>query len=429
MAEIRSFKGILYESSRIGGDYSSVVAPPYDVIPGDMRDSLYEKSPHNVIRLILGKDFEGDDQGNNKYTRAGKFLDQWQKEGVLRRDAKDSFYIYLQEYEHNGKICSRVGFLGLIKIEDPGKDTILPHEHTLAKPKEDRLNLIKQVKGNLSPIFTLFDDKDGAVEGILRKGMSLSSPAIDIKQNGEVNRLWRLSDEGSIKSIVRAMKEKKIFIADGHHRYEVSRLYRDIMRSGEGYNGEADYVLMYFGGMEESNNLTVMATHRAIKVLPSGDKDAVERKLSEYFDMTECGDLSGLMDMLERSAAEQYYFGFFDGRKYLFMKPLDGKKLLELIKSNKSEEWKRLDVSVLHSAVLDGILAVKDREGNITYTRGPEEAEALVKDGSHMAAFFLNPTRVEQLKTVAEHGEMMPQKSTYFYPKLLSGLVINTFGG
>jgi len=423
MAEVRPFKGLLYDKQAITGDYASVMAPPYDVIPKNMRDELYEKNMYNVVKLILGRSLENDGPENNKYIRAKNFLNEWQKKGVLVRDDAESFYVYLQEYEYKGKKYRRTGFIGLIKIEDPDKDTVLPHEHTLAKPKEDRLNLIKQVRSNLSPIFTLFNDDTGEIGKILEECAAASDPVIDIETDGVCHKLWHLSDGASLKRIVSQMAGKKIFIADGHHRYEVARTYRDMRRQEEGDDGSADYIMMYFTDASEHDNLTVMATHRVIKAMPDVE---VEAKLGVYFDITECDDLSGLMERIE-GAGEDHVFGFYDGEKYLFMKPKDKSAILGLITEEMTDDWKQLDVSVLHSAVLNSILSVSGAEGNITYVRDPETAEVLVKDGSHMAAFFLNPTRVAQLTAVAEHGEMMPQKSTYFYPKLLTGLVINRF--
>ena len=427
MAEIKPFKGLLYNKNKIGGDYSSVVAPPYDVISENMRDELYGKHDYNVIRLILGKPLEGDDQKNNKYTRARELLDRWQREEVLVRDDSESFYIYLQEYDYKGKRHRRAGFMGLMKIGDPGSDPVLPHEYTHAKPKEDRMNLIKQVESNLSPIFTLYEDENGTLKEILEKAVSSSNPVIDTEVDGERCKLWRLSDEGSVKKIVSGMAGKKVFIADGHHRYEVARAYRDMRKRENGYNGSADHVMMYFTDLLERDSLTVMATHRVIKVMPAADEDEVAAKLGKYFDIAECDGLSALMERLEGSIAEGNTFGFFGGNRYFFMSPRDRSGLLKLVTEKKPAEWKELDVSVLHSAVFDGILSISNAEGNITYVKDPEDAESLVRDGSHTGAFFLNPTRVEQLKAVAELGEMMPQKSTYFYPKLLTGIVINRF--
>ena len=424
MAKVRPFKGLLYNKAKIGGDYSKVMAPPYDVISDNAREELCSKNDYNIIKLILGKDLESDGPEDNKYLRAKNFLNEWISEGVLVKDDADSFYIYLQEYSVKGKKHQRVGFLGLMQIE--GDDIVLPHEHTLAKPKADRMNLIKQVESNLSPIFTLYDDQSGDIKSGIEAVISNSEPVIDITVDGETHKLWRLSDPEAVEVITQGMSDKKVFIADGHHRYSVARSYRDARRQEPGYDGSADYILMYFGDMADTDNLTVFPTHRVIKTMPTSEEESKEA-LSEYFDITECDDLASLTESLESASLEEHVFGFFGGSKYLFLKPKDAASLRGLIAEDRTDHWKKLDVSVLHKAVFENILKVPNTEGNITYVKDMEEGEALVKDGSHAAAFFLQATKVSQMKAVAECGEMMPQKSTYFYPKLLTGLVINRF--
>jgi len=427
MGKMRPFKGLLYNAEKIGGDFSGVVAPPYDVIPDRMRDELYEKSPYNVIRLILGKTSDSDNDEDNRYTRAAKFFKEWQEEGVLSRNGNEAFYVYLQEYDFEGKSFSRIGFFGLLKIEDSEDEKVIPHEHTLAKPKEDRLNLIKQVKSNLSPIFTLFPDTDGSVTEVLKNKAKAEPPIIDIEREDGKHKLWRVADKESIEKISKSMENKSVYIADGHHRYAVSKTYRDMRRSEPNYDGSADYVMVYFTDMESGDNLAVMATHRAVKEMPlSGDKEVIS-KLADYFATDEFDTLSELTQRLYESREDSHIFGYYGGEKFISFKLKDENALQDLINDDRSLSWKQLDVSILHSGIFRKLLSVKDGEGNLTYVKKAEEAEELVRDKSHKAAFFLNPTKVSQLRAVTEHGEMMPQKSTYFYPKLLTGLVINKF--
>jgi uncharacterized protein (DUF1015 family) len=306
---------------------------------------------------------------------------------------------------------------------------VIPHEYTLAKPKEDRMNLIKQVKGNLSPIFVLFEDNGAVVTAVLRKKISSSKPVIDIEVDGERHKLWRISDQGSIEKISSCMKDKRVYIADGHHRYEVAMAYRNMQRESADYDGSADYILMYFTDMTgeaPGNNLTVFPTHRAVKEMPVKE-DEIEGKVSKYFDVEGFRSLEELLEGIEEATDKDHCFGYFGGKKHLTMRLKSEDILQELVEDEKSLEWKQLDVSILHSGILKKLLDLKEKEGNITYVKDPAEAEALVREGSHAAAFFLNPTRVKQIKDVADSGDMMPQKSTYFYPKLLSGLVINKF--
>jgi len=426
MAEVKPFKGILYNTKKVGDDSSSVYAPPYDVIPPSMRDELYEKNEYNVIRLILGKDHEGDNEKDNKYTRANEHLAEWMKEGVLVKDEGDAFYVYAQEYQAHGRKCRRIGFIGLMEIEDPEKKKIFPHEHTLAAPKEDRMNLMKQVKGNLSPIFTLYPDSGGAITEILEKTASSDTPLVDIQIGQEGHKLWRLRDKSAQEKISSLMEGKKIFIADGHHRYEVARKYRDMMRQQPGYDGSADHIMMYFTDMEVSDNLTIMGTHRVIKDMELAD-DEIARRLEEYFHITRYQNMEDLISHLDEKSGKSHAFGFFGGKGYLFIELKNESDIEKLILDEKSLEWKKLDVSILHAAIFKRLLDVKNEEGNVKYVRDPEEAVSLVRNSGYKGAFFLNPTRVEQLKAVAESGDMMPQKSTYFYPKLLSGLALNRF--
>ncbi len=427
MAEIKPFKGVLYNSAKMGGDYPSVCAPPYDVISPAMRDKLYDKNGYNIVRLILGRSYPSDNAGENRYIRAGRLLNEWMRQGVLIKDNSDAFYVYVQEYTSDDRKCRRTGFIGLMKIMDPDEKRIFPHERTHAGPKEDRMNLIKEVRANLSPVFGLYPDRDRGVTAILEDAVSSAAPAIDIREGRETHALWRLRDRDLSEKISRLMEDRKIFIADGHHRYEVARKYRDMMRKGAGYNGGADFVMMYFTDMTSPDDLTVMATHRVIKDTGTMDDDEVLRRLEEYFRVTERVDLRELMKSLKERSASGHVFGFFGKGKYFLMEMKNERDIEKLIVDERSAEWKRLGVSILHSAVLREMLGVKSEEGNVTYVKDPEEAVSLVRDGSHRCAFFLNPTRVDQLKAVAESGDMMPQKSTYFYPKLLSGLVMNKF--
>ncbi len=426
MAEVRPFRGIIYNAGKVGDDVAGVYAPPYDVIPQTMRDELYEGNDYNVIRLILGKDREGDNEQDNKYTRANRFLTEWMEEGVLVKDKDEAFYVYEQEYQVHGRKCRRIGFIGLMEIADAEKKKIFPHEHTLAAPREDRMNLMKEVKGNLSPIFTLYSDMGRTITEILEKTVVSVAPLVDIQIGMEGHKLWRLRDKSSLEKISSSMEGKRIFIADGHHRYEVARKYRDMMRQQPGYDGSADHIMMYFTDMEASGNLTIMGTHRVIKDMELADDEIVER-LKKYFYVTRHRDLADLISRLDKKSGESHAFGFFGGNGYLFIELKNESDIEKLIVEKKSLEWKKLDVSILHSAVFNGLLDIKNEEGKVKYVRDPEEAVSLVRNSGYKGVFFLNPTRVEQLKAVAERGDMMPQKSTYFYPKLLSGLVLNKF--
>jgi uncharacterized protein (DUF1015 family) len=428
MAEVKPFKGILYNRENIHGDYSSVCAPPYDVISASMQDDLYRRSEFNVIRLILGKKQTNDTPESNWYTRAGKTLNEWIDRSILAKDKDEAFYIYVQEYTFEGEKKRRLGFIGLMEIVDPATKKIFPHENTLAKPKEDRMEVIKKVKGNMSPVFGLFTDEGGKVTGILEEFISANPSVIDATVEGERNRLWRLSDKRSVEAVSSLMKDKSVYIADGHHRYEVARKYRDMMRKEPGYDGSADSVMMYFSDMGSANDLTIMPTHRVVKKTGLSEDDVVKKlRGSSLFNVTQTRNLSEMIKKMKELSLKSHSFGFFGGKKYFVIEPKDNNDISGMIDEKKSREWKSLDVSILHFVIFKKELDVKSEEGNITYVKTPEEAEKLVKDGTHEGAFFLNPTKVKEMKAVAEHGDMMPQKSTYFYPKLLTGLVMHKF--
>jgi uncharacterized protein (DUF1015 family) len=426
MAEIVPFKGVLYNSENINNDYAGVCAPPYDVISTEEQDQLYNKSEHNIIRLILGKSSAADNDDDNKYIRAEQDMSEWLSKDILSYDGEEAYYVYMQEYKVDGVDYRRVGFLGLMKIEQSEGDEVLPHERTLAKPKQDRMNLIKRVKSNLSPIFTLFSDTSGKISEILETTVSGSDPIIDIDLADGRHMLWRLVDINKIQTVSDIMSDKKVFIADGHHRYTVARNYRDIMKENADYDGNADYIMMYFADMTSDKNLTVMATHRVLKTMPDAAIEHVSDRLKGAFDLEICDSLEVLMSKLDNNM-DKHAFGFYGGDRYLFIKAEKGDNICKAIAGDKSDAWKELDASILHEYIYKQLLGIIPEEGGITYVKSPEDGVRLVSDGSHKGAFFMNPTRVDQLKAVAETGDMMPQKSTYFYPKLLTGLVIHKF--
>ena len=426
MAHIKPFKGIVYNPAVIG-ELKDVVAPPYDVISKSMQEHYYDSNPYNIIRLILGKETEKDTGTDNKYTRSRRCFDEWLKKHALEQDKKPSIYIYQQTYLHEGKKRTRIGFMANMRIEDPNKSRVLPHEYTLAKPKVDRLNLIKQVKANLSPIFALFYEKNCSVTNLLKNFAKKNIPLISIDFEGVTHRLWRISDNGTIDKIKKVMRDKKVFIADGHHRYEVARAYRNLMRKKKNYNKNVDHVMMYFTNLKEAGNVTILSTHRLLKDIGDVNEAVIRNSLEPYFDISEHAGV----DMLLKSLSEDRVrprFGIYMGHGQYILISLKKKVLVsKIIKSDKSSQWKRLSVTVLHNFIIGNLLSLKDSEDNVKYVREPEDAVQLVDSGEYKIAFFLNPTKAYQVKEVAEKGDMMPQKSTYFYPKLLTGLVVNKF--
>jgi uncharacterized protein (DUF1015 family) len=416
MPKIEPFRGMLYNAKKV--NIAKVVAPPYDIISPEMQNELYAADEHNIVRLILGKDEPGDSEANNKYIRAKKFFNKWIKEDALTQDEAPAIYVYEEEYSIAGRKKSQLGFIGLMKIEDSSRSSVRPHENTFAKPKQDRLNLIRQVRANLSCVFTLFDDKGGAVGDILGS-TAKKKPLFNFIYDDVRHKLWRLDDKKLIGRIQKAMAKKEIFIADGHHRYEVAVEYS--RESGCGY------VMMYFTPISEKG-LTILATHRLVRNIYMDPALFIE-KLKAYFSVTPQASLKGLLKKMAAAKKNEYLFGVYlrNGGSYLLKLKKPG-ALSSIIKENRAGAWKKLDVSVLHGVIFNNILALKDKardEDNIVYTRDPEFAVKEMKRGMFDAAFLLNPTRVGQVREIAAIGERMPHKSTYFYPKLVTGLVIN----
>lgn len=426
MAIIKPFNGIMYNPAKIR-DVKTVLAPPYDVISPKMQDDLYELNIYNIVRLILGKIDDKDHEKDNRYTRAKDFLNDWLKNEILVRDSEPCIYVYRQAYTAEGARKVRTGFISLLKIEDGYGKTVLPHEQTLAKPKTDRMNLMKAVNANLSPIFALFSEKSRSVSKILSKFAADNAPVISAEIEGVTHEVWRMSDKKLTGRIVEAMRDKKALIADGHHRYEVARLYRTMMRAEKNYNKNMDYVMVYFMNMEEDESVTIMPTHRMLKDIGGMSPAKFESAIKNVFDVKKAKDLREITRALgQDDSGKRFGVYFGEGVCYVITMKKDMSPA-GMIDADKSSDWKTLDVAVLHELLIKKLLSLKDGEDNIKYTRDEKEALKLVDSGDYKIAFLLRPTKAEEVRKIAENGETMPQKSTYFYPKLLSGLVINKF--
>ena len=430
MAKILPFKGILYNRQKIK-DLETVVAPPYDVISTRMRDELYKLNSHNVVKIILGKEYHKDSKNNNKYTRAADFLNRWLKRVVLEKDRKAAIYIYEQEYLHKRKVKKRIGFISLMKIEDPATTLVLPHEYTFSKPKEDRLNLIRQTKANTSPIFCIFQDGANRVTSELRQYSRTKDPIVDISFEGVGHKVWRVTDSKMIKMIRIEFDKKQVFIADGHHRYEVALAFRDEMkkRFGKSRSGKYNNVMVYFSSLTDES-LTILSTYRVIKNMGNMRWNVLERRLRPYFNIENVKSKTEMFEKLERTK-KRYAFGiYFKNHHFYLLKLKDESALDDIIKVNKSRHWKRLNITVLHFLIFDHILHIdrfSSSSDNIIYTRDDDYAVNLVDSSECEIAFFQLSAKVIQVRDIAKGGDRMPQKSTYFYPKLLTGLVINKF--
>ena len=430
MAKISPFKGVLYNKDKIA-HFETVVSPPYDVISSSMRDELYRRDQYNIVRIILGKELTSDNKSYNKYTRAANFIDEWLKIGVLKKDKKPAIYIYEEKYLHKGKPRSRVGFISLLRIEDPKTSLVLPHEYTFAKPKEDRLNLIRAVKANTEPIFCIFEDGRDVVANALKAYTKKQKPTINIPFEGVEHRVWVLTDSGIIKKVENALSKKQVFIADGHHRYEVSMAFRNEMRRKLGNKRAKKFenIMVYFSALAD-DNLTILSTYRVVKSIGNKKWDELERALKRYFDIEYVKTKEEMFGALDKESTGYAFGMFFKNGKFYVLKLKDESVLTVVIKEDKSAEWRRLNVTVLHFLVFDHILHIdrfSSNDENILYTRDEDYAIQQVAKAGCEAAFFQLPTKMSQVRDIAKKGDRMPHKSTYFYPKPLSGLVMNKF--
>lgn len=426
MTSIKPFKAICYNRETIK-NLSKVVTPPYDVIPPRDQARYYRTHPYNFIRLILGKDTPKDTKTDNRYTRAKRFFEGWLKEGVLVKEAQPSIYIYDQEYSDKGKNMSRLGFISLAKLEEDRTKGFLPHERTFSGPKADRFKLIKQVRANLSPIFSVIFDDNKRISRILKDFIKTHNPIIDMEFEGTRNKLWRISDARTAKRLSRLMRSKQALIADGHHRYEVALAFRRAMRRAGASSPKAyDYVMMYFA-ISDAGDITILPTHRMVSGISSDTFRKNMDKIREFFDIIYAPDRDRMFSFMETKGP--HVIGLYlGGKKYLCLS-LKGKAAHTLIRSRRSARWRSLDVVILHKLILERVFGLKGRaaEEAINFTRDPKVAFRWVNSGRKRAAFFLNPPALEDIKGVAKSNERMPHKTTYFYPKPLSGLVINKF--
>ena len=441
MAIVIPFKGVLYDPKKVD-NFTNVTAPPYDIISPEQQEAYYNQSPHNVIRLILGKEFPDDTESNNRYTRSADFFNEWQNESLLVRDEEPAFYFYHQEFPApDGKKFSRDGFVGLVRLEDKDKGVIIPHEKTLDKPKEDRLKLMKACSANFSAIFSLFPDPEDSVGQLLRGGLS-SPPLFEVTDGeGTLHQLWRVSQREIIAQVTQSMEKTSLFIADGHHRYETALNYRAYMNADnsktagkESYN----YVMMYLTSMEASG-LLILPYHRVIHNIDNFNFNAFEHELKEYFTVTsfpfkkdnEEEVWERFNTALQESGDRLPSFGMYGSGQHSFHLLCLKENIYQSLADDQesSASLKKLDVNVIESFIFKKVLGITSKDlqqqENISYVHDSREGFELVKERGYQLAFLLNSTKSSEISDIAARGETMPQKSTFFYPKLLSGLVIN----
>lgn len=425
MAIVCPFRGVMYNQKKVG-NLDDVVTPPYDVISPADQQGYYDRNPYNAVRLILPMVDESAGS-TGKYESSSSYLNEWLNEGILERDKEPALYAIRQQYEINGEVKKRLGFTCLVKLEDYSQGTVLPHENILAKPMDDRLNMLRYTKSNYDSVFGLYADRE--TENILNRAIQQTPDVSATDKDGVLCELWKISDSDAVQGIVEALAKQSILIADGHHRYAAALAYRDEMRKLAGaINLEApyEYVMMTLVSLDDPG-LVVLPTHRMIRNLESFNSEEFLKQLSAHFDVSEVAP-DTLMQSVEALFTKGHAFGLYIGKNaYTVMLKSDAKPE-ELVESPGSDALKNLDVTLLHSLILEKYLGIGSKQmaaqSNLSYTRNAEEAIRLVDEGAYQMAFMMNPTKVSEVRSIAASGEKMPQKSTFFYPKLLTGMII-----
>ncbi|MDO8580016.1 MAG: DUF1015 domain-containing protein, partial [Candidatus Omnitrophota bacterium] len=397
-------------------DFNKVVSPPYDVISADEQGFYHTLSPYNFTHLDLGQDKASDDQDENKYTRAEKTFQDWLKKGVLLQDEEPAIYFYKQEYKVVGEKYTRLGFISLMELEDEKDSKVFPHENTHAHAVDDRFRLTQALDANLSCIFVCYADQHKKVEKIFNKHILVTKPLVDVTdKDGVRHRLWRLTNPAFIKEINDSVAGQNLFIADGHHRYKVAQQYRQTKISRKANGQEpSNYVMTYFTNID-SRDLQICPMHRIIRHLPR-PLDFLE----EHFRIDRIANRGDIVMLLAKAGRNEHAFCLYtrNGIKLLRLK---NKLLIEQYIKEGSREYKSLDATILKYFILDRIGVKSD---DILYTKDLFETMTKVDEGQAQASFILNPVQISQLKAIALNGEKMPPKTTYFYPKVLSGLTV-----
>ena len=438
MATIAPFRGFLFNEARAGRT-QDLVCPPYDIISPAEQQELYRKSPYNIVRLEFGLASPGDTETDNRYTRASGLLDEWMRKDVLRQSEEPAFYIYEMEYRTGGRVRKVRGFICMVRIEDYDSGIVKPHETTLSGPKTDRLNLLRACKAGFSQIYSLISDPRGAVGGVLAGAPKRPDREVT-GADGVIHRVWTYTDKAGIDAIVRHMADQPIFIADGHHRYDTALNYRNERRAAAGtFTGDEGYnfVPMFLARIEDPG-LTVLPAHRALFNLADFDPKRFEEDLNRYFNIeridfskrSEGVDRRTILDTMAARADHAHILGMrVRGEHSYYLLTLRNEEDMDTVIPGRSAAYRHLDVSILHHLIIDRLLGIRMETHklglNIEYIKEADEAVKRVADGTAEVIFLMNPTKVTEVRDVAAVGERMPQKATYFYPKLLSGLVVH----
>lgn len=420
VAEIKAFRALRFSTEK-AGDISDLVCPPYDIISEQERVAFLEQNPHNIIRLELPR-------GEHPYETAGQTLSQWLQEGILCRDTDPGLYVYEEEFTAYGQTHRLKGVIARLRLEEFSAGIVLPHEETLSKAKVDRFELMRATNCNFSQIYCLYRDEQHETLSRI-DALSQDTPRYEFSDGAVTHRLWLVNDPVVIRAVCDGFADRKLYIADGHHRYETALNYRNACRENGTADPAQDYVMAMLVDMQHPG-LVVFPTHRLVRGLADFDAAALLERCGEHFDVLPMENKQEIEQVLAGYAEQgKKAFAFYDGGEGWHLLVLRDLSVMAQLLPDKSAASQGLDVTVLHSLILERLLGI-DKENmakqvNLTYTRSLPEALESVGAGQSQCAFLLNPTRVEEIRDVAAAGEKMPQKSTYFYPKLITGLVMN----
>ncbi len=421
MPEIVPFKGILYNSELLL-NASELICPPYDVISEELQQKLYASSPLNAIRLELPLE-------SDPYAAAALRLGEWLRDGELKHDTVPAIYPYFQTFQDSeGNSHTRSGFFSAMRLHEFAEKKVLPHEKTLSGPKADRLNLFRKTKTNISSIFGLYADEDKTADRLLRAFAETHEPIVDATFQGVRNQMWRITDPELIGQLQHSILERTVYIADGHHRYETGVNYRnECAAANPSHTGQEPYnfILVYLANIYDEG-LIIFPIHRLVHSLEGFDADALKLHLQEYFTVTELQDRAALKAFLE-SEPSNYAYGVVTSGK-VFGISLNAHQD-QLFDPARPEALKRLGLVLLHDLVLGRLLGISPeamaKQTNLLYVKDDREVFESVASGRVQIGFVVKPTTVEQVLAVSETGEVMPQKSTFFYPKIMTGLLFN----
>jgi uncharacterized protein (DUF1015 family) len=436
MAKIAAFQGIRYNAHKVG-DLSLVVSQPYDRVRYGLQDQYYDRHPYSIVRITKGRAFADDTPDNNVYTRARDYYRAWMDAGYLLRDPLPAFYVYHQTFTlPDGTTLTRKAFIAALELVEFSEGIVLPHERTLSGPKMDRLNLLRATEANFGQIFMLYPDPENRINALFDAAIAGREPEADLHEYFEKDvrqQMWVVSDPDICAQVEKEMAPKRgLIIADGHHRYETALDYRAEMR--EQYadapaNAGFNHRMVTLVSMDDPG-LTILPTHREMHSYTAKTTAQLLSDAAEYFEVTPMADRAALEAALRKASSAARLIGFYDGSYYLLR--LKSPEIMAQIAPDRTEEWRMLDVSILHELLIERLMAISKEQvaakENIDYHRDLDLAISNVDQGKAQCVFIMNPTRMSEVKACSDKGAKMPQKSTDFYPKVITGLVAMAVG-